>query len=602
MQTSGIGNSGRTGFSVDPVGSAIGANRRLFGFVFLFSAAMSILSLTTSFYMLEVYDRVLTSRSMETLFLLTVIAVVAICVFAAIDSLRSRLLMRAGMRTAAILSPVVLRAMVASSARNANVDARQGLRDIDTVRNFIGSPGLAALFDAPFLVVYLVVLLYLHWSYFFLVLGGGALLAFLAYVDQALTSNTLKKSIDQATRAHSFAEDGVKNADMLEGMGMSPTFVTRWQETWVNSLRLAIAASDKDGFLTGTSKAVRLIIQIALLGIGAVLVLDFHASGGIMIAASILGGRALVPIEQIIAAWKNVVSVRYAWTRIDTLMQQAPKRDEGMALPAPTGRISVEGASYGIIGTRKAIVTNVTFALSPGDSLGVIGPSASGKSTLVRLLVGAWPCLTGTVRLDGADIYAWPRKELSHYIGYLPQDVELLGKTVRDNIARLTQGEPELVVAAAKLAGAHEMILSLPNGYDTEIGEDGHKLSGGQRQRIGIARALYGDPRYVVLDEPNSNLDGAGEQALLATLVELRKRNVTVVIVAHRPLILGTVDKILVMRDGFLEAFGPRAEILQRAAPRGPGRGPQANVVPLAAAPSLHPVGNESSGAKGSDS
>jgi len=584
------------------VGSAIGANRSLFGVAFLFSAAMSILSLTTSFYMLEVYDRVLTSRSIETLSLLTLIAVVAICVFTAIDSLRSRLLLRASMRCAAMLSPAVLRAMVASSARSAGVDSRQGLRDIDTVRNFLGSQALGAMFDAPFLVVYLAVLLYLHWAYFFLVLGGGAVLAILAYTDQALTNNLVRRSIDLSNRAHAFADDGVKSADLLEGMGMSSTFVRRWQEIWISSLRLSIAASDKDAFLSATSKAIRLIIQIALLGIGALLVLDFHASGGIMIAASILGSRALAPIDQTISAWKSVVSVRYAWTRINNLLQQAPMRDEGMVLPAPTGRLSVEGASYGVVGARKAIVTNVTFALSPGDSLGVIGPSASGKSTLVRLLIGAWPCLTGAVRLDGADIYAWPRKELSRYIGYLPQDVELLGKTVRDNIARLAEGDPDMVVAAAKLAGAHEMILSLPNGYDTEIGQDGHKLSGGQRQRIGIARALYGDPKYVVLDEPNSNLDTVGEQALVTTLIELRKRNVTVIIVAHRPMIMGAVDKVLIMRDGFLEAFGPRSEILQRAAPRMPGRGPQANVVPLAAASSLHPVGNESAGAKGGDS
>ncbi len=602
MKTGSIGTSSLAGFAADPVGSALGANRRLFGFVFLFSAAMSILALTTSFYMLEVYDRVLTSRSVETLFLLSAIAVIAIVVFAVIDTLRLRLLIRAGMRTAAILSPPVLRAMVSSSSRNATVDVRQGLREIDTIRNFIGSQGMASLFDAPFLVVYLVVLYYLHWSYFFLVLGGGALLATITYVDQLLTGRMLKDSIDKAAKAHAFAEDGVKSADVLEGLGMSAVFVARWRETWVGSLRSAIAASDRDGFLTASSKAVRLIIQIALLGIGALLVLDFHASGGIMIAASILGSRALAPIEQTIAAWKNVVSVRYAWSNLNNLMRLAPKRDEGMALPAPSGRLTVEGASFGIMGARKPIVANVTFALSPGDSVGIIGPSASGKSTLVRLLVGAWPCLTGAVRLDGADIYAWPRSELSPYIGYLPQNVELLGKTVRDNIARLSDGTPEQVVAAAKLAGAHEMILALPNGYDTEIGEDGHKLSGGQRQRIGIARALYGDPRYVVLDEPNSNLDTAGEQALVATLVELRKRNVTVIIVAHRPMILGALEKIIVMRDGFLEAFGPRAEILQRIAARQQGRGPQANVVPLAAAGSHHPSANEASGAKGGES
>jgi PrtD family type I secretion system ABC transporter len=564
----------------------VAASAGLFGYALLFSTAMAVLTLTTSLYMLEVYDRVLTSRSEETLLLLTLIAIAAIMVFAALDSLRSRLFVRAGMQTTAKVAPRVLRAMLATSSRSGGLAPRQGLRDLETIRSFIASPTLGQLCDSPFLLFYLAVLLYLHWIYFIIVCFGGVLLAAIAAVDQALTSRLLARSINLSIKAHAFAEDGVKNADVVEGIGMSTTFVERWFSVWVDSLKAALIASDKDSFLAGISKALRLTIQIALLGTGAVLVLDYHASGGIMIAASILGSRALAPIEAIVAAWKNVVNVRLAWARVQDLLKNAPGREEGMALPAPEGRINVVGASFSAPGSTRMILAGINLSLAPGESLGIIGPSGSGKSTLVRVLVGAWPCFSGNVRLDGADVYNWPRTELSPHIGYLPQDVELFDFSVRQNIARLAEGDPEKVVTAAKLAGAHEMILGLPNGYDTVLGDAGQKLSGGQRQRIGIARALYGAPRFVVLDEPNSNLDAIGEQALQATILELKQKRVTFVIVSHRPMTLSVVDKILVLRDGVAEAFGSRAEILPRlgaramAAPRSMANN-QAKVVSL---------------------
>ena len=558
----------------DPLVTAVAASAKLFGHAFLFSSAMAVLTLTTSFYMLEVYDRVLSSRSEETLLLLTLISFAAISVYAAIDTLRTRLFVRASMRIGAQVAPIILRAMLSSSSRSGGLEPRQGIRDLETIKSFIASPTLGQLCDTPFLIFYLAIMLYLHWIYFFIVLFGGVLLALIATVDQMMTSRMLSRSINLSIKAHAFSEDGVKNADVLEGLGMSSTFVERWFGIWVDSLKASLAASDTDSFLAGVSKALRLLIQITLLGTGAVLVLDYHASGGIMIAASILGTRALAPIEAIVAAWKNVVNVRLAWNRVRDLLRLAPRRDEGMVLPAPEGRLDVVDASFSVPGSPRLILNGIRFSLADGESLGIVGPSASGKSTLVRLLVGAWPCLTGHVRLDGADIYSWPRAELARYIGYLPQDVELFASTVRQNIARLTEGDPEKVVAAARLAGAHEMILGLPKGYDTEIGESGHKLSGGQRQRIGIARALYGDPRFVVLDEPNSNLDNVGEQALQATILELKKRNVTFIIVSHRPMTLSVVDKILVLREGLVEAFGPRQEILPRLAGRGGAQAP----------------------------
>ena len=564
-----------------PVRAALAANKPLFGAAFGFTAAMSILALTTSFYMLQVYDRVLTSRSVDTLLLLTVIAVVAIGVFAVLDSLRLRLLLRIGMRVANALSATVLRAMVATASQNGGTAIRTGLRDVETLRNFIGSAAFAAMLDAPFILVYLIVLLLINPVFVAIVLVGGAILIVLAVANQRLTNPPLARSIGLAARTHEFAEDGLRNADVLEGMGMSSAFVARWRGQWIESLAAGTAAADRDSRLSSLSRAVRLLIQIFLLGAGALLILNFRATGGIMIGASIIGARALMPIESLVASWKSVIAVRLAWTRLDVLLARAPRRDEGMRLPAPEGRIQVQAAQFAVPATRKVVVANVSFDLAPGESLGIAGPSASGKSTLLRLLVGAWPCSAGSVRLDGADIYAWPRAELSRYVGYLPQDVELFAGTVRENIARMAPGEPEDVVRAAMRAGAHEMILDLPKGYDTDIGLYAHSLSGGQSQRIGIARALYGEPRFVVLDEPNSNLDSDGEERLLATLAGLKADGVTVVVVAHRPNILQNVDKMLVLRaGGIVQAFGPRAEVMQQFARRAVQRPPD-NVVPL---------------------
>lgn len=568
--------------SRDPVFEALRVNRNLFAIAFSFSAGISVLTLTVSMYMLEVYDRVLSSRSVETLFLLTAIAAGSLAALGAFDSLRLRLLTRAGMRVAERLSGRVLRAIVASSAQNCSIAARQGLRDIETLRNFIGSPALVALFDIPFLFLFLFVLLMLHWAFFLVVLIGGIVLIALAILNQILTARALGRAIGISAQAHAFAEDGLQNADILEGMGMSSSFVGRWRRMWLDSLRISLAATDRDALLAGFSRAVRQLAQVTLLGVGALLVLRFDATGGVMIAASILGGRALAPIESTIATWKHIVAARLAWSRLVMLLERAPKREEGMPLPAPRGYLQVQRVSYAAPTTRKTVLANIKFELRAGEILGVIGPSASGKSTLMRLIVGAWPCISGTVRLDGADVYAWPRDNLSRYIGYLPQDVELFAGTVRENIARLSDGDPEAIVVAAKLAHAHEMILSLPKGYDTEVGSQGHHLSGGQRQRIALARALYGEPRLVVLDEPNSNLDASGEEALLSTLVELKRRGITLIVVAHRPAILDTADRMLVLRDGTVEAFGSRTEIMQRYAAPGPQRqAVRPNIVPL---------------------
>ena len=559
----------------DPIRDVLTAHTRAFGFALAFSGAISVLAMTSSFYMLEVFDRVLTSRSEATLLLLTIIAVLGVAANGVLDSLRRRLMFRVGMRVGDALSDKVLRAMVAMNSQVGGTAYRNGMRDVDTLRGFIGGPICSALMDVPFLSVYLVVLYFLHPLYLVVVLLGGVVLVALAFLTNAVTSKTLTQSLNQSLRAQTFADDGLRNADVLEGMGMSSTFVGRWRRQWLAALRLNALASERDARLGSGSKAVRLLLQVALMATGAVLILQYHATGGVMIGATIIGARAVTPIEVLISSWKNIINLRLVHTRLTELLNTAPKREEGMPLPPPEGRLRVSGVQYVVPATRRIVVTNVGFELAAGDSLGLIGPSASGKSTLARLLVGAWPCTSGSVRLDGADIFAWPRSSLSHYIGYLPQDVELFGGTVRDNIARMTEGDPEQVVRAARLAGAHDMILALPKGYETEIGEAGHFLSGGQRQRIGIARAVYGEPRLVVLDEPNSNLDGSGEQALVATIAELKRMGVTVIIVAHRPAVLANMDKILVLAPGGgMAGFGPTAEILAQFSQGGPAQQP----------------------------
>ena len=561
----------------DPIRDVLLENRRAFGFALAFSGAISFLALTTSVYMLEVFDRVLSSRSQATLLLLTVIAVLGVVAGGVLDSLRRRLLFRVSLKVGDALSDKVLRAMVAMNSQVGGAAYRNGVRDVDTLRSFIGGPVCGALMDVPFLLLYLVVLWFLHPAYLLVVVLGGAVLVVVALITNAATSKVLTQSLNQTVRAQGFAEDGLKNADVLEGMGMSSTFVGRWRRQWLSAQRLNAEASERDARLGAVAKSVRLLLQVALMGTGAILILNYHASGGVMIGATIIGARAVTPIDVLISSWKSIVGLRVVHGRLTELLNTAPRREEGMALPAPEGRVRASGVQYVVPATRRIVVSNVSFDLAPGESLGVIGPSASGKSTLSRLLVGAWPCTSGSVRLDGANIFAWPRTALGRYIGYLPQDVELFSGTVRDNIARMTEGDPEEVVRAARLANAHDMILSLPKGYETEIGESGHWLSGGQRQRIGIARALFGEPKLIVLDEPNSNLDGAGEQALIATLSELKRMNVTVVVVAHRPAVLLNLDKILVMNPtGGMAGFGPTSEIMPQFAQ------PPANARPTA--------------------
>ncbi len=390
------------------------------------------------------------------------------------------------------------------------------------------------------------------------------LLLGLTLLNEVSTSNLLREANTAAMSNQRRADSIVRNAEVIDSMGMLPAVMARWRLGVVEMSGPMNRAMDRAAPLLATTKFFRLAVQIAILGVGAYLVLGQELTAGASIAASIIMGRALAPVEQMIGGWKQLVQARQSWKRLQAFLVMPRLRPPGMPLPEPTGKLAVERVTFGFPGTNIAVVKGVAFALEPGESLAVIGPSAAGKTTLIRLLTGTLQPVSGNVRLDGADVYTWQREDFGRHVGYLPQDVELFDGTIFDNIARMAEAPPEAVFDAAKLAGAHEMILRLPKAYDTEIGEGGQHLSGGQRQQVGLARAMFGNPKFIVLDEPNSNLDGDSEAALLRALQELRRRSITVVLVSHRPVLVQGVEKVLLMRDGAVEMFGPRAEVLKK--------------------------------------
>jgi PrtD family type I secretion system ABC transporter len=536
--------------------------RPYFLYAGLFSLAINLLLLVPPLYMLQVFDRVLASRSVETLVVLTVAAIVALLVMAVLDVLRARLLGAVGAALDRGLGPRVLDGLLAHTARLSGGAYLNGLRDVNTLRTFLGGAGLMALFDAPWLPIFLLVIFLFHPLLGIVALVGAIAMLLLAVLNERLTRKPLERSQAEARRAGRFIDANVRNAEVVNALGMLPAVTQRWAKLNDAALLEQMRANRIGGSLTGWTKFARQFIQLAMLGVGALLVVSQDVTAGVMIAATILLGRALAPVETLIAGWRSLVEARNAWRRLHDLLAANPPADVGTQLPAPEGRVELEGVAFRL--GDKVILRGVSFKLAAGESLGLIGPSASGKSTLARLIVGVWKPAAGVVRLDGADVAAWPREGLGPYLGYLPQDVELFGGTVAENIARLGAPDATEVVRAAQRAHVHELILHLPKGYDTEIGDAGQALSPGQRQRIALARALYGKPRLVVLDEPNANLDHEGEEALLRTLEPLQADGVTVVLNAHRPSLLRNVDKMLVLNDGAVASFGPRAEVMAR--------------------------------------
>jgi ATP-binding cassette subfamily C protein/ATP-binding cassette subfamily C protein EexD len=542
---------------------AVSACRRQLIAVAVFSGVVNLLQLTVSLYMMQVFDRVLSTRSLDTLYYLTAIAVFALLVMAVLDGLRAQVMQRVASWIEGKAAPEAFIRAIESQLRNRPY-RMEALRDLAACRNWLGSPASLTLFDVPWVPIFLAVIFLLNPVLGWIALVGAALLFMLTLANEWATGKLLRQASTGAMATQRRAESIVRNAEVIDSMGMGPAVLQRWREGLSASVPQQDRAADRAALMLSMTRFLRLAVQVAVLGVGALLVLEQQITAGASIAASIIMGRALAPVEQMIGGWKQLVQARQGYRRLLAFLALPRLRPPGMALPEPTGRIAAERVTFGFPGQPVAIIKGVSFNLAAGESLAIIGPSAAGKTTLIRLLIGTLQTSAGTVRLDGADVFTWMREDFGRHVGYLPQDVELFDGTVLRNIARMAEAEPELAFEAARLAGCHEMILRLPQGYDTEIGDGGQHLSGGQRQLIGLARALYGAPKLVVLDEPNSNLDGDAEQALIRGLEELKRRGITVILVSHRPTLVQGVDKVLLMRDGAVEAFGPRAEVLKR--------------------------------------
>ena len=547
-----------------PLERALRELRPGFATLVLFSCGINLLILASPLYMWQIYDRVLTSGRVETLVFLTLITAVALLALGALDAVRGHILGRMGRWLDRRLTPDLISASLRRTLRG-EAAGGQALCDLATVRNFLAGPGVSALLDAPWAPAFIAIIALMHPLLALVAVGAALALLALAVANEVVSRRPLQDAAERSIRAMQRAEAAIRNADVVLAMGMRQDFIRRWSALNEEALALQLKAGDRNATLVGFSKFLRMLVQILILGAGAWLVLQNDLTPGGMIAASILLGRALAPIEQSIAAWKILVAARDARDRLSGLFARLPPELEGMRLPTPLGRLSCEQVVYAPPGRIEPVLRGVSFAVEPGTGLGIVGPSAAGKSTLCKILVGTWQPTRGSARLDGADLFAWNADLVGRHIGYLPQDVELFAGTVAENIARLrADPDPDAVVAAAQAAGVHEMILALPHGYDTEIGEAGGHLSGGQRQRIGLARALYGRPCVVVLDEPNASLDWDGETALLGALFTAKAWGATVVIVAHQPRILAPVDQLLLLRQGAVEAFGPRDEVLER--------------------------------------
>ncbi|MGB0722395.1 MAG: type I secretion system permease/ATPase [Gammaproteobacteria bacterium] len=551
--------------------ASLRALKRGFLVVFAFSMAVNLLMLASPLYMLQVYDRVLTSQSLDTLVMLTFIITIALMTLAALEGVRTSLMVRLSAWLERQLGPAILSASVFGVLRHGAQPSVQGLRDIGTFRGFVTGPPLFPIMDAPWTPVYLGVIYLLHATLGWVALGGALVLFAVAVLNELSTRRLLQEGSGANIKALNQANAAVRNADAIEAMGFLPNLIRRWHGVNDQALDLQARASHRSGALVALSKFLRLSLQTAMLGGGAYFAIAGEMTPGAMIAASILAGRALAPVDQAINSWKSAVAAREAYRRIEAQLKRTPVRGEAMAMPEPEGRISVENLSFAFPGSRDALLKNLAFGIEPGEMIGLIGPSGSGKTTLCRLMLGNLVPLTGHARLDGMDLTQWEPQDRGSYLGYLPQNVELFPGTVRENIARMGEGDSELVVEAARLAGVHDMIVRMPRGYDTEIGEGGQALSGGERQRVALARALYGGPRFVILDEPNASLDKEGEASLLGVLARLKADRVTTVIISHRPGVLAHVDKVMVLQGGGIQAFGPRDEVLRQVTGASPG-------------------------------
>ncbi|WP_422018794.1 type I secretion system permease/ATPase [Roseibium sp.] len=552
--------------SKTPLQAAYGKFRAIIFTTFVFSFCINMLLFASPIYMLQIYDRVLGSRNETTLLMISIIILFLLIIYGLLEFIRSRMLVRAGQQFDNVLSESLFSRAVKLRLSNPKAGAEFILADGDKIREFLTGTGILAFFDAPWTPVFIAVCFIFHPWLGFVALGGALVIFALAIINEFATKKPLKEANTASQGANQFAGAVLQNAEVIRAMGMEKALGDRWRDRHGSVLGAQADASDKAGAILTFQKFFRMTIQSAILGLGGYLAIKQEISPGIMIAASIMMGRALQPVEQGVQQWKTFVAARQAHARLKGLFDSVPGDEQRTELPDPKGVITAENLSSVLPGTRTAFLKNLNFQINPGETIAVIGPSGSGKSSLIRHLVGVWPAAVGTVRIDGADIAHWNADQLGQHLGYLPQEVRLFAGTIAENISRFTGGESEEVVKAAQLAGVHDMILRLPDGYETQVGDNGQQLSGGQRQRVGLARAMFGMPRIMILDEPNSNLDSDGENALLEAIKAMKEQKITVVLVTHKTNLLAICDRVLVMREGQMQAFTTPQELFKPAA------------------------------------
>lgn len=545
--------------------------KSVFWFVFWFSSAINILALFLPLYTSQVLDRVLSSGSTSTLMMLSVVTVAALVCSSLLDVCRSLTMAKVADWIDREATPdLIIKAISLTSVKGASASG-EAVRDLGVVKGFLTGMGIFSLFDMPWAIVYLVAIFMIHPVTGSIAVVGIILLVCMAIWNELATKKIMQESSEENVRNIGYIDVASRNAEVVEAMGMISHIVTEWSSRNDQNRELQIRAQSRSNAIMGVTKFSRSVLQIAVIGVGAWLAIHGHKTAGGIIAASILMGRALAPFEASINTWKMLLAARISYRRLQMLLLSAPKRDQSMALPVPKGEVSMDRVFFTPYGGTKPTIKGVTFQVKPGASVGIIGASASGKSTLVKLIVGVWKPISGVSRLDGADVYTWAREDFGNHVGYLPQDVELFNASVKTNIARMVPNpDPEKVIKAAMIAGIHEMILQFPNGYDTIIGSGGIVLSGGQKQMIGLARAFYGDVRLLVLDEPNANLDGKAEAWLMKALLYAKQQGITTFVVTHKMQILSVVDQVIVMDDGMLSSMGERDEILNRCTSKPP--------------------------------
>lgn len=543
--------------------AALKACKSSFISVGFFSLFINALMLVPTFYMLQVYGRVVTSGSISTLVMLTIIMTVLMITMGALELVRSRIMVRVSSKLDILLSRDLYRASFKRALDSGGMDSSaQALNDLTGLRQFMTGNGLFAFFDAPWLPIYIAVMFMFHPWYGWMAIVCAIILVIFAILNEKMTGSTLAAANKENIAASLYTNKNLRNAEVIESMGMLNTLIDRWAQRQKKVLTLQSIASDKGGLMSNISKTFRMLVQSLILGLGAYLAVNHEISAGLVIAGSVLLGRALAPLDLIIGSWKGFISARSQYARLNEILDKQKSEPERMSLPAPEGHVLVENLIVSAPGGKTPIIKGISFSVPAGQVVGIIGPSASGKSTLARALMGIWSPQHGVVRLDGADIANWDKNELGPHVGYLPQDIELFEGSISENIARFSNIDPESVIRAARVAGVHEMILLLPEGYDTVIGSDGVNLSGGQRQRIGLARAIYGAPRLIILDEPNSNLDETGEQALAQAIMHMKASGSTIFVITHRTTILSQLDRLIVMSAGGISMYGPREQVM----------------------------------------